>query len=848
MKLRTRVRTLVATTLLFGGATSFAATLDYRFGKGQSILTTEVYSAYASGATIKVSADGSTTKTVSAALAAALTTKGVDGAPDNTSSTEVGVIGFQANGNDYFAIIQVEGHKDGVAGTIGMNDNKLGINGTTMNEVGESLTYKVIDILEADGTSVTDDGIVIEDAYKFNFVGIGNAKSSELPNIHFYINGRADALPLETTSPDFTGNTQDWSTTPVKKFRWRSAGSNVTNSIVGIQFETDALIVPSGSVEVDAFDTISDVYDAGFVGSAQTESAVAAALLSAYPYAQVSSQNAKEITAWTTSNYDAAVAGSYTFTATLAADFENGYEDTQAPSPSAPTVSVQVKPVTEITGYDAIAAPAAGSVQHQVFADEAAVAAALGSLTATENDVTVGASWASAPSFDPAVAGTYKFTGTPNSFPAGYVDNVGPQTVTVDVVVAKADYVTSSAQLDDAVLGAGGTVGFDAIFGDLTPASGKANGSVYIVLEDGKSGEALYKVDLEVTAADTDGATTVGTPAADPLRLGVGGSGTDAFIEATESLKIEVISVTSGGSNSTKLFGFNQLFIGNATGEKGFVTDKDSTQVNVLTPSATTIDFSDSNTFDGAIPTKSVQVIGVSGNGVVNNITFDFADPTLTPALGVDVRQTGSLVEWSAAQELGVKEYQLVNVETGEVEAVVTANGSNGYQVTVEDGVVVKLVVVDNSGRTQSFTPVDGNVLTVEYNLEKGWNLIATIGENSDLSALEAVTAGTMWAWDGEKYTASNAQDAFTGLWVYAPKAVNGVTVTARKAVDSVLTLQPGWTLAGPANNVSRPESVTAFSWSSDYEQVLTTYNALLQAEAYWFFVTEETDITLDVE
>lgn len=547
-------------------------------------------------------------------------------------------------------------------------------------------------------------------------------------------------------------------------------------------------------------------------------------------------------------------AGTYTFTGTIPtpATLEAGFTDTDDSMDGLTvTTTITVAEPQEISGYDAVAAPFAGSIQHPVFTDEAAVAAALGTLTAIEDDVTVGASWSSFPSFDPAVAGTYKFTATPNSFPAGYVDNdPNSQGVEVDVVVAKADYVTSSTKLHDAVLGAGGTVGFDLILGDLMPVGAVANGSIYIVLEDGSAGETLFKVDLTVTAEDTDGATTVGTPAADPLRLGVGGvnSGSDAFITDTESLKVEVTAVTNetgGGIASNKRFGFKAMFIGNATGEKGFVTDKDATQVNVLTPEAVNIGFSDV-AFNGDLPVSFVQIIGVSGNGVVNNITFDFADPALTPAIGVEVEQTGTVVEWTVEDEINVKGYELVKKGTTEVVAFVEYDAANGGSYVLDlvdyDGLVDLVVVDKNGSKSNPYSPDNGNEVKGNYSLIEGWNLISVPGDNADLSEVKAATIGTFWGWDGSKYVETDAQTAYTGLWVYSDRD-QIVSVTAAKA-DTTLTLQPGWTLAGPANTVAVPETVSVFEWNGVYTPTVSLDNG----KGYWFFVTEQKDIKLDSE
>ena len=216
-----------------------------------------------------------------------------------------------------------------------------------------------------------------------------------------------------------------------------------------------------------------------------------------------------------------------------------------------------------------------------------------------------------------------------------------------------------------------------------------------------------------------------------------------------------------------------------------------------------------------------------------------------SPALGVFVTQTGSVVSWSIGQELDVKEYRLVNVETGAVEAVILANGSHNYSYSeLKENVKVKLVVVDYSGYTQSFTAEDGAKAVHTYNLVKGWNLIATVGDAADLAELQRVSGSAMWGWDGRNYVPTDAQEAFTGLWVYLNREAV-VTVTA-KTSESSLTLEPGWSLAGPGNNVNRPDAVTAFSWSDSYKEILENHNALIKGQGYWLFV--ENSITIEMK
>ena len=228
----------------------------------------------------------------------------------------------------------------------------------------------------------------------------------------------------------------------------------------------------------------------------------------------------------------------------------------------------------------------------------------------------------------------------------------------------------------------------------------------------------------------------------------------------------------------------------------------------------------------------------------VDTINILSSSFSLTPALGVSVKQTGSFIEWRVEAELGVKEYRIVD-EDGNVVETVSAQGLSLYKLTLATAAPVTLVVVDQDGSTQAFNPEDGNNISVTYNLSSGWNLIATVGDHSDFSKLKNVIAGAMWAWDGNQYVTSEGQDAFVGLWVYAPEDAT-IQVTAQKSPLTSLTLKAGWNLNGPANNVDAPEEVKVFSWDHRYNEVLKKYKALYKGIGYWFFAVTNKACEMD--
>ncbi len=206
-----------------------------------------------------------------------------------------------------------------------------------------------------------------------------------------------------------------------------------------------------------------------------------------------------------------------------------------------------------------------------------------------------------------------------------------------------------------------------------------------------------------------------------------------------------------------------------------------------------------------------------------------------TPAIGLEVAQTGIELSWTVEEEIGIKEFQVVNAATEEVLETIVATGEGSYSTTLAKGVEAKLVVVDNSGYTQTFVPADGNKVKAVYDLSEGWNLIAMIGDNADISALKGVTEGDIWTWDGTAYEKVAAPKACQGLWVYASKPVQAV-VTADKS-DADISLQSGWSLVGPTENMEIPEEAhTVYGWNDIYQNIAAEDGILIQGIGYWIF------------
>ncbi len=215
----------------------------------------------------------------------------------------------------------------------------------------------------------------------------------------------------------------------------------------------------------------------------------------------------------------------------------------------------------------------------------------------------------------------------------------------------------------------------------------------------------------------------------------------------------------------------------------------------------------------------------------VDNLVVSIQDPEFTPVTGLELIQAGTELTWTIEEEIGVKEYQIVDASSGDVLETIIADGSVVYTTTVTEGVAVKLVVVDKSGFSQSFFPENGNNIFVVYNLSKGWNLIAPPGENADLSKV----GSEFWTWNGDAYERVDTPAVGQAFWCYMTEAKE-VNVTAEK-VNVNLTLTQGWNLVGPTENIKAPEeALSVYSWNDLYESVSNENGILIQGIGYWIF------------
>ncbi len=238
----------------------------------------------------------------------------------------------------------------------------------------------------------------------------------------------------------------------------------------------------------------------------------------------------------------------------------------------------------------------------------------------------------------------------------------------------------------------------------------------------------------------------------------------------------------------------------------------------------------------GAEYTVNYHVSGLSNGSTIERPTT-VKIVAVTPTIGFEAKQLGSTLSWSVEEEIGVKKY-VIKDDSGKIITTVIADGSSSYHVELPEGITdVVIEVVDNDGSSQTYAPEDGNRQVTFYDLEKGWNLIAITADNADLTELENVASGAIWAWNEESYTSVESAEATNAVWVYMNSAKQ-VKIIGEKS-DATINLSSGWNLVGPVENIHIPEKVlSTYSWNSISEmyQNITKDSILQEGVGYWLF------------
>ncbi len=534
----------------------------------------------------------------------------------------------------------------------------------------------------------------------------------------------------------------------------------------------------------------------------------------------------------------------------------------------------------EIVSYDAVDLGEGGTTRHSQYADWAEIQSALPEkLTISDTEVAA-VTWVDTDSYDPSVAGTYNFTGTVGAYEPGYVDDVDTVgTVTASITVEDVaklfhyqfDEDVGTTQVSDLLNLAPDSDIFDASKVKLTGATAVNDNEKYTA-EFTTDGHAIQITGLNKT-----------------LSYGVTLAG---WIKPEEGVTIDdgtaiVFNRTVNAAYGITLGPVSNPIIGDVTTLKinwgahsGDMSSNTSIKVGYWNFVALTIDpttntatlYSAVASEDTALKKDLFTNVAYGEPGVLNDIIFgmdsnssdttfighmrgirmwnydlpeslsragvealqqiyDDEKLTLTPVIGPVVSLEGNVLSWSVEDEIGVKEYQIVDTITGKVLQTVILNGSLNYEVIVEEGVTVKLVVVDYSGFKQSFYPDSENMTVVEYDLLEGWNLIATPGRNAGLAEFNSV----LWGWNGSAYEQVSRLDVGQTAWVYSP-SVRSVLITAEKA-DPVLILNQGWNMTGPTENMIVPkEAILIYSWNKTYQQLTDQDDTLIRGIGYWIF------------
>ncbi len=219
----------------------------------------------------------------------------------------------------------------------------------------------------------------------------------------------------------------------------------------------------------------------------------------------------------------------------------------------------------------------------------------------------------------------------------------------------------------------------------------------------------------------------------------------------------------------------------------------------------------------------------------LTSYTQNIQEPEPTPVLGLEIEQNGTVLTWSCESLIDVKAFKIIDRETGEILGTVLTTESNYYQFEIESEQDIFLVIVDNDGSEQYFTPADGNKITTVYDLKTGWNLIALKGEAVELKDLTNFTSGSLWTWNGSDYETTTNPEPNQAIWVYS-ETDQIVTVSSYKC-PTKLSLTNGWNLVGVSENQKiLVQALAVYQWNGFYRNLDLT-DLLLEGQAYWIFV-----------
>ena len=208
--------------------------------------------------------------------------------------------------------------------------------------------------------------------------------------------------------------------------------------------------------------------------------------------------------------------------------------------------------------------------------------------------------------------------------------------------------------------------------------------------------------------------------------------------------------------------------------------------------------------------------------------------PVITPEFSLSFFQCGVYLNWEWNDDLTSTRFDIHDSVTKELITSVYSTTEKVYNLTLDHPRDVYLVVVSD-GRFQSYSPQVSSMVTVTYELKKGWNLISIASDCVDLSKLANYANGKLWTWDGSNYTELIDSQPTDAMWINVLKPVTVHLDGKRSNAEIVLT--NGWNMVGPAGNCEIPkEALSTFSFRNNMNTVIDGDNLLQHGNGYWIF------------
>ncbi len=203
----------------------------------------------------------------------------------------------------------------------------------------------------------------------------------------------------------------------------------------------------------------------------------------------------------------------------------------------------------------------------------------------------------------------------------------------------------------------------------------------------------------------------------------------------------------------------------------------------------------------------------------------------------------GLQLDWSIEEEDGITSYAVeIKTEAGWETIYQTTTLINGVGSFVDETGTMqdeyRLVLTDDTGLTQNVT-ISSQKTTVNYTVQKGWNLLSMPLSNADITNLKPFAP--LWGWTGNQYEIVTQLPAYNGFWIYSNEE-QSIEITGNEAAegswsDGMIT---GWNLTGPHDTVKVPDWADAiYSWNSYYNNLLDQ-SIMLRGIGYWIYVFEE--------